>query len=134
MTGLLRPKSSEMGNFFCMIIVVYLGRGIFHPVLHSSYTFHLKAVFWERSSKLPNQGKNLYKKRWREPLPWHGVSRLSALFLLRRLASNCAYTHTLLRRSQHTIPSFFFCFFQSNSKVRLARGIRTPASTLIAFD
>ena len=31
--GLLNPKSSEIGIFFCMILVAYLGRGNSHPVL-----------------------------------------------------------------------------------------------------
>ena len=29
--GILSPKSSEVAHFFCLIIVVYLGHGIFHP-------------------------------------------------------------------------------------------------------
>ena len=30
--SLINPKSSGKGHFFCMIIVEYLGHGIFHPV------------------------------------------------------------------------------------------------------
>ena len=32
MTGLLNPKSSEIGHLFCMSFMVYLGHGILHPV------------------------------------------------------------------------------------------------------
>ena len=43
MTGVLNSKSSEMGHFFfCVILVVYLGHGIFHPV---AVFFFSKTVF-----------------------------------------------------------------------------------------
>ena len=32
MLGLLNPKSSETGQIFCTILVVYLGHGMLHPV------------------------------------------------------------------------------------------------------
>ena len=43
-------KSSEIGHFLCIILVVYLvGNGIFfHPVVRSSFIF-LQIGFWERS-------------------------------------------------------------------------------------
>ena len=41
MTGLLLLKI--VGHIFCMILVVYLGHGIFHTV--SSFNF-LQIIFW----------------------------------------------------------------------------------------
>ena len=32
MAGLLNPKSTEIGDFVFMVLVVYLGHGVFHPV------------------------------------------------------------------------------------------------------
>ena len=57
MTGLLNPKLSEIiGHSFRMILGgVYLGDGIFHSVVCSSYIriFLSKSVFWERGLELP---------------------------------------------------------------------------------
>ena len=50
-TGLLNPKSSEVVGFFLlhMILVVYLGHGIFHPVYVVVALSFSKSVLWERS-------------------------------------------------------------------------------------
>ena len=43
MTGLLIPKNVGIRPFFSMILVVYLGHGIFHPVV--ALLFFSKSVF-----------------------------------------------------------------------------------------
>ena len=62
MTGLLNPKSSEkkiVGHSCCMmILVVYLGNGVFHPV---AVPPHLQISFG-RDLKLPKKLRNLKKK------------------------------------------------------------------------
>ena len=50
--GLLYPKSSENTPhlLYCMVILVvylFIGRGIFHPVVHSSFCFYLTQFLGE---------------------------------------------------------------------------------------
>ena len=53
--GLLNPKSSEIRHFlWCLILVVYLGHGIFHPLVAAVLVF-FKSVFGG-DLKLPNRG------------------------------------------------------------------------------
>ena len=52
MTRPLNHKSSEMSYFyFVVILVVYLGHGMFRPV---AVSFSLQIRFWERSQGPPN--------------------------------------------------------------------------------
>ena len=48
MTGLLKPKSSEIDHLFCVVLVVYLGFGVFHPRYKAGLFFSIVS-FWERS-------------------------------------------------------------------------------------
>ena len=64
MTGLslTNPNSSEIiQHFSCMILLVYLGHGILHPVYRSSFIFSLESALW-RGLKLPNPGTS--ENKW----------------------------------------------------------------------
>ena len=73
MTVLLNPKSSGIRHFFCMILVVYLGHGIFHPVCSTRSFIFLQVRFLgevlSSSIEEPEEKKwlvHLYRSRRRK--------------------------------------------------------------------
>ena len=75
MTGLFNPKSSETGNFFCMILVAYLGHGIFHPV---PVLFFSANQFW--GEVLSSQIDEPQKKSG-APLSYHASPSVKYVFI-----------------------------------------------------
>ena len=65
MTGLLNPKCLEVSNCFKVVIVVYLGHGMFNPVQVSFIPriyFLGERSFWGIGLDLPNRGTS--RNRW----------------------------------------------------------------------
>ena len=85
MTGLLKPKSSEIGHFFCMYLVVYLGRGIFQ--IRRSFDVSPKLGFG-KGLKIPKWGTS--ETKWGTSIvararPWDFSSGSSFSFAPTRI-------------------------------------------------
>ena len=59
----LNPNSSENGPFFSMILVVYLGHGIFFPIFVAVF-FLSPNQFFGRGLKLPTTRENTSEEPW----------------------------------------------------------------------